>query len=75
MKEYRVYVNDLESVNVDQAKIQSWNDLPELDDDAQEFITTAENEGCIYTLNGFQLAFNNENISDVNDIIFITNKW
>ena len=58
MSETRVYVIDTFNVR------GNWNDLTD-----EEFITLAEQDGNIYTLEGFQEAFNAQDINTEIDVI------
>ena len=61
-KEIRVYV-----ICIDNLKDgEEWWDLSN-----EEFMDKAEEEGRVYTLQGFETAFNGEAISDVLDVIRI----
>lgn len=65
--ETRVYV-----VNIDEFDMDTEVARPGAEDfDEELFIERAEEEGRVYTLSGFQEAFNNEQISDVCDYILI----
>jgi len=64
-KETRVYV-----VKIDEFDMDTEVAYPGADGfDEEKFIMYAEEEGRVYTLKGFQEAFNAENISDVCDFI------
>ena len=66
IKEIRVYV-----VNIDKVEDCLDEYVPHLTDfNEEKFITEAENKGSVYTLPGFQHAFNYEEISDVSDMIY-----
>lgn len=56
--ETRAYVLDTFNVNKEWAKLSD-----------EEFITLVEEEGNIYTLNGFQEAFNNAEVNSEIDIV------
>lgn len=60
MKETRVYV-----INVDEIE----GDYLELTND--EFIEEAENQGTVYTIDNFVIAFNNEDINTFTQVIRI----
>ena len=60
MKETRVYVLDLETV-------ENYEDC--ISD--EKFIELAENRGTVYSLGGFQSAFNDQYINTSTDIIRI----
>ena len=62
MSETRVYVIDTFNVR------GNWNDLTD-----EEFITLAEQDGNIYTLEGFQEAFNAQDINTEIDVIRFIN--
>lgn len=61
MKEFRVYVVDVHS-DTDEL-------IPLLSD--QEFMNVAEDNGTVYTLQGFQQAFNNDEINSSEEFIRI----
>ena len=61
--ETRVYV--LDTFNV---RERNWNDLTD-----EEFINLAEEDGNIYTLQGFQEAFNSQDINTEIDVIRFIN--
>lgn len=61
--ETRVYVIDTFNV-----RERNWNDLTD-----EEFITLAEEDGNIYTLEGFQEAFNSQDINTEIDVIRFIN--
>ena len=61
--ETRVYVID--TFNVGE---RNWNDLTD-----EEFINLAEEDGNIYTLQGFQEAFNSQDINTEIDVIRFIN--
>lgn len=61
MKEFRVYVVDVHS-DTDEL-------IPLLSD--QEFMNVAEDNGTVYTLQGFQHAFNNDEINSSEEFIRI----
>lgn len=61
--ETRVYVID--SFNVSG---RDWDDLTN-----DEFISLAEEEGNIYSLEGFQEAFNSQDVSTESDVIRFIN--
>ena len=61
--ETRVYVIDTFNV-----KERNWNDLTD-----EEFINLAEEDGNIYTLQGFQEAFNSQDINTEIDVIRFIN--
>jgi hypothetical protein len=61
--ETRVYV--LDTFNV---KERNWNDLTD-----EEFINLAEEDGNVYTLQGFQEAFNSQDINTEIDVIRFIN--
>lgn len=63
MSETRVYVIDTFNV-----RGRNWNDLTD-----EEFITLAEQDGNIYTLEGFQEAFNVQDINTEIDVIRFIN--
>ena len=77
MKETRVYVCSIDEYPdlFNNINIATWNNEDELSFEAIDFINKAEHSGRVYSLEGFQNAFNDEEISDVNDFIFITNKY
>ena len=59
--ETRVYVVDLGDARVDDVDVQGLTD--------EEFQFEAEEQGRVYTLNGFAEAFNSEEINSNTDII------
>ena len=61
--ETRVYVIDTFNV-----RERNWNDLTD-----EEFINLAEEDGNIYTLQGFQEAFNSQDINTEIDVIRFIN--
>ena len=61
--ETRVYVIDTFNV-----KERNWNDLTN-----EEFINLAEEDGNVYTLQGFQEAFNSQDINTEIDVIRFIN--
>ena len=61
--ETRVYVIDTFNV-----KERNWNDLTN-----EEFMNLAEEDGNIYTLQGFQEAFNSQDINTEIDVIRFIN--
>ena len=61
MKEFRVYVVDVHS-DTDEL-------IPLLSD--QEFMNVAEDNGTVYTLQGFQHAFNNDEVNSSEEFIRI----
>lgn len=63
VSETRVYVVDTFNI-----KKRSWKDLTD-----EEFISLVEEEGNIYTLGGFQEAFNAQDISTEIDVIRFIN--
>jgi len=64
-KEWRVYV-----VSIDEFDMETEVAYPGADGfDEEKFIMYSEEEGRVYTLQGFQEAFNAENISDTCDFI------
>lgn len=66
MKELRVYVINIEDVDFER-QMPVNTTVEELSD--EDFIEIAEEQGLVYTLNGFTQAFNNENINSSTDII------
>ena len=66
MKELRVYVINIEDVDFER-QMPVNTTVEELSD--KDFIEIAEEQGLVYTLNGFTQAFNNENINSSTDII------
>ena len=66
MKELRVYVINIEDVDFER-QMPVNTTVEELSD--EDFIGIAEEQGLVYTLNGFTQAFNNENINSSTDII------
>ena len=61
--ETRVYVIDTFNV-----KERNWNDLTN-----EEFMNLAEEDGNVYTLQGFQEAFNSQDINTEIDVIRFIN--
>ena len=66
MKELRVYVINVDDVDFEK-EMPVNTAVSELSD--KMFIEIAERQGSVYTLQGFQNAFNNENINSSADII------
>ena len=66
MKELRVYVINVDDVDFEK-EMPVNTAVSELSD--KKFIEIAERQGSVYTLQGFQNAFNNENINSSADII------
>ena len=66
MKELRVYVINIEDVDFE-TQMPVNTTIEELSD--KDFIEIAEEQGLVYTLNGFTQAFNNENINSSTGII------
>jgi len=81
MKEFKVYVvssmdDELDKLtNISGDEIEDWNNEPNLPEDAIKFIEIAKKNGLVYSLQGFQDAFNFEEISTSSHYIFITNKY
>lgn len=66
MKELRVYLIDVNEVDFEE-EMPANTSVLELSDD--KFMEIAENQGNVYTINGFQNAFNEEEICVSNDFI------
>ena len=67
MKELRVYVINLEGITEDFYDEMQIDMLDDLDNDS--FIETAEKQGGVYTIQGFQSAFNEEEVNTAVDVI------
>ena len=67
MKELRVYVIDIEEIDDDFLDNMGIDQSVQLND--EDFITVAEEQGNVYTLNGFAQAFNDQDINSSTDII------
>lgn len=67
MKELRVYVIDIEEIDDDFLDNMGIDQSVQLND--KDFITVAEEQGNVYTLNGFAQAFNDQDINSSTDII------
>lgn len=67
MKELRVYVIDIEEIDDDFLDNMGIDQSVQLND--EDFITVAEEQGNVYTLNGFAQAFNHQDINSSTDII------
>lgn len=66
MKELRVYVINIEDVDFER-QMPVNTTVEELSD--KDFIEIAEEQGLVYTLNGFTQAFNDQDINSSIDII------
>lgn len=64
MTETRVYIVDVDNYEFDESPKQ-WSD--------EKFMSEAEIQGNVYSLQGFQNAFNNEEISTAIDVIRFIN--
>ena len=81
-KEFRVYVlsvdNDNE-LNLSGYKIENWSYFEKfegkLPEEANKFIELCKEEGLVYSLTGFQKAYNLYQTINLNDYIFITNNY
>ena len=58
--ETRVYVVDTDNYEFDESP-KNWDD--------EKFMSEAEIQGTVYTLNGFQKAFNYEDVNSFTDVI------
>jgi hypothetical protein len=65
-QETRVYVIDLNN-DTSEVEIGNWNNLTN-----EQWIDLSERQGYVFSLDGFQKAFNNEEISYDTYIRFIT---
>ena len=79
MKEFRVYVLSADAFDISAYDIENWVLYAEqhnkLTEEAKEFVRIAEEQGSVYSLYGFQMAFNLEETVGMNDWIFITNAY
>ena len=79
MKEFRIYILNADNINISGYDIEEWNLYQEqhnkLTDDAKEFINEVERIGSVYSLFGFQNAFNIDEEIELNDWVFITNHY
>lgn len=88
MKEVKVFVVNADNPHLDDQvfsdrgsmtgySIDIWNDeyTNQLPDDAMRFIEIAEELGTVYSLKGFQVAFNITEDICFNDYVFITDKY
>ena len=81
-KEFRVYVLSADNDNelkLSGYEIENWNHYQEqhnkLTEEANKFIELCEAEGSVFSLTGFQTAFNLDETISLNDYIFITNSY
>jgi len=75
-KEYKVYIaSAYDFPEVAGIAIDVWSKSDGLPVGAVEFIEHCENEGNVYSLQGFMTAFNINEEVGMNDWIFITNKY
>lgn len=79
-KEYRVYILDVDieaDFDINAYEVENWVLYQErhekLTTEAEKFISLCEEQGEVYSLNGFQNALNIEDININNNFIFITN--
>jgi hypothetical protein len=68
LKETKVYVIDLSDDSCDSVDIGGWNNLSD-----EKWIELSESQGQVFSLKGFQNAFNREEISYDVYLRFITN--
>lgn len=79
-KETRVYVVNTDNFSVDGAyEIEEWKNYEKcgdaLPEKAHKFMEFAEQEGTVFTLDGFENAINFEELSCENNWIFITKAY
>ena len=79
IKEHRVYVLEVDDCEFKFYDIEDWGLYQEKHDklhqDAEEFISKCELIGEVYSLQGFQNAYNLGDIDIANSYIFITNNY
>jgi hypothetical protein len=76
-KEMRVFIadaDDLEMV-INAYLLEDWAEQTTLPKEAIEFITHCENQGSVYSLEGFIMGLNLDEVTTDNKFIFITNKY
>ena len=76
-KEYRVYVLSADNIMTSGYDIEEWVNYQErynsLHEDAKSFIEVCKDKGEVYSLIGFQYAYNVDECIVANDWVFITN--
>jgi len=79
MKEFRVYILSADALDISAYDIENWVLYAEqhnkLTEEAKEFVKIAEEQDSVYSLYGFQMAFNLEQAVGMNDWVFITNAY
>lgn len=76
MKEFRVYLVDVNKSNINTTNINDWNSDDQLSDNALAFIEHAEKSGRVFSIKGFQNVLNDNSEINLNyDFVFITNKY
>lgn len=73
-KEIKVFVLNIDETEFTQVNIEKFYKFP-YHEKTQDFINKAEQQGKVYSLEGFGNAFNAFEVNTETDLIYITDKY